>query len=274
MKISLSFIPALLLALFLPLSSGAEGLPGTWRALELDSGYFKQVEFVVENGTLTMRSWSSVNGGEMAAEALLVKSPISAKEVSSITPGSKPITLHQQSGFKNSTYEVSLRNEGLHIRVTDAYTDDSGRGTRKHDLHFLRGRYEDALALAPGKESEIIESGWLGIWKNRDENTRGIAQLTIRDLEPVAMSTWGIMGAKIATRPGTAIHLPLEGDEARDPDAKGRIEATEDLGWAKVTYKMKLHRDGLTVVTETDHTDPNRPDQEFEYEFVRGAWTD
>lgn len=270
MKLSrLSFI-ALLSALFLPLRSSAGELLGTWRPVELDSGYFKQVQFTLSNGSLEMRTWSSVNGGEMEARPRVIPGKLSENEIAAIEPGSKPFTLSQSFGFKNTTYEVSLRNDGLHILATDSYTDDSGRGTRKHHLSFIRGHYEEALTA--NKANDIIESGWLGIWRNRDNSTRGIAQLTIRDLDPVTMSTWGIMGAEIATRPGSAFPLPLDGDTARAADAEGSIEATTDLGWATITYKMKLHPDGLTVVTETNYTDPNRRDQNFEYEFVRGAW--
>lgn len=261
---------ALLPAFFLPSLSSAGELLGTWRPVELDSGNFKQVQFALSNGTLEMRTWSSVNGGEMEARPRIVPGKLTGNEVAAIEPGSKPFTLAQSFGFKNTTYEISLRNNGLHILATDSYTDDSGRGTRKHELSFVRGHYEEALTS--NKANDIIESGWLGIWKNRDNSTRGIAQLTIRDLDPVTMSTWGIMGAEIATRPGSTFPLPLDGDTAQAADAEGSIEATTDLGWAKITYKMKLHPDGLTVVTETSYTDPKRRDQKHEYEFVRRAW--
>ncbi|MDF1826458.1 MAG: hypothetical protein P1U68_17570 [Verrucomicrobiales bacterium] len=248
------------------------GILGTWRAVEQDSGYFKQVEFVVRGGKVEMRTWSSVNGGEISSEAEVVKTSLSGSEAAAAKPGDVPFVASKQFSFKNSNYVTSLTENGLHITASDDYTDDSGRETRTSELHFVRGSYSDSLAQKKG--DDIPGTGWLGIWKNRDESTRGIAQLTIRDLDPVTMSTWGIMSNGISSRPGTTVALPLTSEEASAADAKGRIQATTDLGWAKITYSMKLHRDGLDLETETDYKDPDRGDQTFEYEFVRGAWED
>ncbi|MDF2377930.1 MAG: hypothetical protein P1U81_16960 [Verrucomicrobiales bacterium] len=246
------------------------GILGFWRPVELDSGAFKQVQFVDEDGKVKMHIWSSINGGEMDPHAIVATTDIPSSEAAKATSGTEPFVIHRKASFKNSTYTVSLSEKSLRIHYHNEYTDDSGRGIREMDLYFVRGLYEDAVAAS--KDTELTESGWLGIWKNRDESTRGVAQLTIRDLRPVTMSTWGIMSGGISPRPGTTVALPISGYEAGKKDAEGSLEATTDLGWAKITYKMKLHPDGLTVTTETDYTDPNRRDQEFEYEFVRGAW--
>jgi len=178
----------------------------------------------------------------------------------------------QEVGFKKVSYTISLTEKSLRIQTVNEYTDDSGRGTRESDLFFVRGSYREALTGTA--DQTLTESGWLGIWKNRDEGTRGEAQITIRDLDPVTMSTWGIMKGGISSRPDVTVELPIYGEDAAAESASGKVEATADLGWAKITYHMQLHEDGLSVETETDYTDPKRGDQTFEYEFVRGAWAE
>lgn len=270
-KLALLLVATIIFGLSESSPAQEAGILGTWRPVELDSGAFKQVEFADDQGNLQMRIWSSINHGKMSTDPIVIPTDIPASEVKEMTPASDPVMISRQASFKNSTYTISLSEKSLHILYHNEYTDDSGRGIREIPLFFVRGHYEDALSA--NNEPELTRSGWLGIWKNRDESTQGVAQLTIRDLEPVTMSTWGIMGGEISTRPGTRLILPIEGVEAGKADARGRLEATTDLGRATITYKMKLHSDGLTVKTETAYTDPGRGDQTFEYEFVRGAWS-
>ena len=255
---------------FLAAPAAESGILGTWRPVELDSGAFKQIQFVDDDGKVEMRTWSSINKGEMSAEARIVPTEIPSRDAAKASTKTEPFLAFQKESFVNRTYTISFSEKSLRILFHSEYTDDSDRGIREHELFFVRGTYKDALAV--GVDSKLTESGWLGIWKNRDEGTRGVAQLTIRDLDPVTMSTWGIMSGGISSRPGTTVALPLTPYDAGKEDDKGSVKATTDLGWARITYKMKLHDDGLTVVTETDYTDPDRGDQEFEYEFVRGAW--
>ncbi|MEM7601202.1 MAG: hypothetical protein AAF357_07260 [Verrucomicrobiota bacterium] len=247
-----------------------DGILGTWRPVELGSDALKQIQFLDHQGNVEMRMWPSINGGEMADHPSSLLTDISTTEARNTSPGKEPFTVYRQLSFVDTTYDISLTNKSLRVTVTKEYTDDSGRGVRQSDLFFVRGTYERATQAAT--EPELIESGWLGIWKNRDQSTRGIAQLTIRDLDPVTMNVYGIMSGGISKAPVSTVTLPISGVDAAKSGASGRLTATADLGWANITYKMRLHSDGITLEQAADYTDPDRPDREHEYELVRGFW--
>lgn len=264
------FITAFISSLPFAVEAEENGILGIWRPVELGSDSLKQIQFLDNQGKVELRLWPSVNGGEMAPEPTTLLTDIQTSKAANAAPGHSPFAAYHQLSFVNTSYDISLTQKSLRVTVTKEFTDDSGRGTRNSELFFVRGGYRGVTKAAA--KVDLIESGWLGIWKNRDRSTQGIAQLTIRDLDPVTMNVYGILGSEISEAPVATVILPISGEDAVEADASGRLKATLELEWAEVTYKLRLHSDGITLENETDYEDRDRTDQEHEYEFVRGPW--
>lgn len=249
-----------------------EGIIGTWRSVFPDNGVFMQIDFVDRGGLLEMHTWNSVNNGEMAAESIIVPTTIPVEEAERMEAGSNSITIDHEFRFKKVKWKISLTGKSLHVVESNDYTDNSGREKSEQNLFFVPGAYRGAFG--ENWTDDIPETGWLGVWKNRDPNTRGFGRIAILDLGPVVMSPWSIAGGKLSSFPIANMILPIDGEEARSGKGKAEVEASSDHGFAKHFYEISFHRDGLTVIVKVDYLDPNRRDQEFESEFVRGDWRD
>ncbi|MEM7600677.1 MAG: hypothetical protein AAF357_04595 [Verrucomicrobiota bacterium] len=251
-------------------ASAEDGIIGTWRSAELNTGSTLQLHIGEDLGSIVMDFWST-NGGKISPHPQRHVSDIPIASANTLCVGDRPLKTVVVFNFKEVIYEVFKTESGIRLEAEHHYTDNSGRTPLVETLNFVRGTYEEAATKRLGNDTS--EKGWLGTWKNRDEGTRGIAQLLIQDLNPVMMSTWGIMGGKISSKRSSYVELPLASEEAASLRGKTKLKATYDYGWAFETYTMELHEDGITLTSHMDYHDA-RGERSYEYEFVRGAWKD
>ncbi len=243
-----------------------KGFLGSWRPVESDSDYLKQIDLYDHEGSLQMRLWNSVNGGEKSKSGEVIDLPVSLGTARNASAGTKPVKASRDAGFKISVYTLSLTEDALELRTSIKYTDDSGRRPREMVDHFVPGTYESGKSI----EKPFVESGWLGNWRNIDDIGAGLAQVVISDVGKTSMSIWAFQGKKISSGSIASVVLPITPKVAESPSAEGDLKITKDFGFCKTTYKMTLKNDQLTIVQECDYVDPKRRDQTNEDHFKRG----
>ena len=185
---------SILLFALVTFASAEEGILGTWRSAELNTGSTLQLQIGEDLGSIVMDFWSS-RGGKISPHPLRHVSYISIPSASTLSVGDPPLKTVVTFHFKEVAYEVFKTDAGIRLEAVHQYTDDSGRSPRSETLNFVRGMYGEAATKGPGGQS--LKEGWLGTWKKRDKGTRGTAQLLIEDLNPMMKSVWGLMGGKI-----------------------------------------------------------------------------
>ncbi len=254
----------------------AEGLVGSWRALDLGTDYFKQVDILTDDDVVFMKLWHST-GSTIGSSPTLLRLPASVEQIQTLNPGDPPVEMSHDSGFKTTQYALSRAEEEFHLGVKTHYTDDSGRKDRLVDLHYIPGTYQNAMqAIETAQTSAEAQIGWLGSWRNQDTGSRGTLQLLIHESAgDIEMGVWGRQSGSISEDPISSMVLPLDLKAAKAGANEQPVIASQDHGFCTTTYTMELKQtDRIHLTVKTDYVDPERYDQEFLWIFERGEFVE
>ena len=172
------------------------------------------------------------------------------------------------------TSRTTVENYGVASWPTTVLIDPDGKILSASHAEIL-----DILGKKLGKakpEKPIVQSGWLGEWRNQNRTSQGTLQMYIRDLnQHVVMSTWGSPSNDdeiTSLSPTDSMKLPIDLKAAAAGNADHALKATVDHGDVKMTYTLELNNNLITYTEFQDFSDPMLENIEITSTFERGAF--
>ena len=117
----------------------ADGLVGTWNAVDSSSRHIKQIDIETKDNLTRMVLWYSA-GGKKTPKPGVLELPVSPGEAIRFSEKSKPIKARLETSFSVTDHEVTLTEKGLGLKTLIRYTDDSGRKEQQLYENFVRGK--------------------------------------------------------------------------------------------------------------------------------------
>ncbi len=244
-----------------------KSIVGSWKCSEPDARHIKQIDVYEWSGVPKMKIWHALSAEQISTKSVVVTLPLSANDLNNFNSESKPVLAEHDYGFNVTRYTVSLTGKALKLETYVHYTDGSDREDRNLINYFELGKYGEEKVSQPEKAT-----GWLGTWRNKNEETRGTAQLKISDRGDVVLDVWGIAGKENKLHSNGTIKLPVSSSDAAEPKPDDSIKVTASNGYITVHYELTLKNDKLLLHQRREYQQPNRPDIEVHDTFVRGNW--